>query len=393
MSDPPRLKVVIDDRPLRRTRTGVGNYIAELLRLLRRSEGATGVRAAPFLASHGLRRENGADAADDADVPAAAQDPQDVGGGRKPWWMRALIQTAYGAAFRTLARGRYDLLHEPNHIPVRCGLPTVTTIHDLSVLDHPEWHPADRVRWYERDFEAGVRRTRVFLAASHYTRQRMIERLCVPPERIVVTYQAPRPAFTPQPAKRVAQVLERLDLPGSFFLFVGTLEPRKNVPGLLEAFAGLARALRAGFPLVIAGPWGWKAEQLRELLRRHALSADVRLLGYQRDPTLAALYSACTAFVWPTFYEGFGLPPLEAMACGAPVITSQTTSLPEVVGRAGRLLDPTDAAAWTEALRAAAEDRAWRAAARARSLEQAAGFTAESFVQATVQGYRAATGE
>jgi alpha-1,3-rhamnosyl/mannosyltransferase len=140
-----------------------------------------------------------------------------------------------------------------------------------------------------------------------------------------------------------------------FFLFVGTLEPRKNVEGLLDAYAALPGPIRARHSLLIAGAWGWKAERIRQQLESRRLGEQVRLIGYLHDPVLAALYARCTALVWPTWYEGFGLPPLEALACGARVIVSNVASLPEVVGDAGVLLDPRDVAAWTDAMRAAAE--------------------------------------
>lgn len=452
------LRVILDDRPLRRTRTGVGHYVAQLLEWLPRV--APDIHVDPFVFTH-LSREGwgdrGTEGASGQGTEAAAlrdqgprdrgAQPRDVGGGRKPWWLRRTIQAAYGVVFRFKTRGRYDLYHEPNHIPVRCDLLTITTIHDLSVHVHPQWHPRDRVRWYEADFERGVRQTRHFIAASEFTRREMVRLLGVAPDRITVTYQSPRAAFTarlhsaietphtggglirarsasegpcirarsasegpsirarsasegppvPTPSDsegsviRAASVSERaaLDLPERFFLYVGTLEPRKNVAGLLEAYAALPAAVRRSHPLLIAGAWGWKADALRQKLAERHLQPDVRLLGYLHDAELAAVYAACTALVWPTLYEGFGLPPLEAMACGAPVIVSNAASLPEVVGDAGVLLDPHDTAAWTEALRRMAEDEAWRAALRARGLRQAARFSWERCARETAACYRA----
>lgn len=387
------LRVILDDRPLRRTLTGVGNYIAQLL--LHGAEFAPTVRIDPFVFSHIRKRDwrsilpPPAPAADDARM---AENPSDVGGGRKPWWIRNLIQTGYGIAFRFRTRGRYDLYHEPNHIPVRCSLPTVTTVHDLSVLVHPEWHPADRVRWYERDFHRGVQQTRCFLAASEFTKREMIYRLHIPADRIHVTYQAARDAFRPLPDERVAAFRRSWELPERFLLFVGTLEPRKNVVGLLDAYAALPDALRRQAPLVIAGAWGWKAEQLQHKLAERSLAGQVRLLGYLHDPQLALLYNACTALVWPSFYEGFGLPPLEALACGARVIVSNAASLPEVVGTGGTLLDPANVTAWSHALHAAIDEPAeqWKKSGRPRALAQAGRFTWRQFVESTVRGYRAA---
>lgn len=394
------LRVILNDRPLCRTLTGVGNYIAQLLTHAPRE--APDLEIAPFYFTYLSRRdwrqrrrsqESAADAPGGSD-----RRPSDLGDSRYPWWVRRVLQGGYRALFRALARG-YVVYHEPNHIPMRCGLPTVTTIHDLSVLVHPEWHPADRVKWYEREFAAGVRQTRVFIAASEFTRREMTARLGVPPERIVVTYQAARPEFRPLEPQEAASRLVALNVPERFFLYVGTLEPRKNVGGLLEAYAALPAGVRRAHPLLIAGAWGWKQQQLREALARHDLGADVRLLGYLFDEQLAALYSRCTALVWPTLYEGFGLPPVEALACGARVIVSNVASLPEVVGDAGVLLDPFDTGAWTEAMRAAADEVdggagaetvSARLAGRQRALDQAARFTWRAFIRATDSAYRLA---
>jgi alpha-1,3-rhamnosyl/mannosyltransferase len=143
-------------------------------------------------------------------------------------------------------------------------------------------------------------------------------------------------------------------------------------------------------PLVLAGGWGWKMESLPDSLAQHGLLDDTRLIGYQSDTVLAALYSLCTALVWPTFYEGFGLPPLEAMACGAAVISSTATSIPEVVGDAGVLLDPSDVPAWTEALRRISEDDSWRDDWARRGAARAATFSWSRCADETIACYRAA---
>lgn len=385
------LRVILNDRPLRTTLTGVGHYIHELL--LHMESDAPDVRVDPFLFGCVLRqswRRHDALAGADTTPPAIAQ-PRDVGGSRKPWWVRRTLDAGLGVVFRAYARtGRYALYHEPNHIPLRCGLPTVTTVHDLSVIVHPDWHPDDRVRWYERGFEAGLRQTRRFIAVSEFTRRELVARCNVPPDRIDVVYEGPRAAFRPQPREIVRRVLTALQLSPGFFLYVGTLEPRKNLIGLLDAYAALPGRLRQRHPLAVVGAWGWKQAALRERLSERDLMRDVRLLGYVADPHLACLYSGCAALVWPTLYEGFGLPPLEAMTCGAAVAVSNGSSLPEVVGDAGLLLDPHDPPAWSEAMRRLAEDEAWRAALARRGARQAAGFSWARCVEQTVACYRAA---
>jgi glycosyltransferase involved in cell wall biosynthesis len=378
-------RVILNDRVLYRPLTGVGHYVAQLLSALRHEQASVAVE--PFLAAF-LPPPKPRMKAHRGTTNRLAK-PSLVQRARSSWWLRRVLQGAYRTAFRARARG-YDLYHEPNHIPIRCGVPTLTTIHDLSVLLHPTWHPTDRVRWYEREFAAGVRQTRRFIAASEFTKREMTQHLGLSPDVIDVTYQAPRPAFCRSGADGARRVCQQLALPERFFLFVGTLEPRKNVPGLLAAFAALPRGLREQNPLVLAGGWGWETEQLAASLRVHDIGREVRLVGYLHDDTLAALYSACTALVWPTFYEGFGLPPLEALACGCPVIVSNAASLPEVVGDAGVLLDPRDEPAWTNALRRMAEDADWRQQWQQRGLQRAATFSWQRCARETIACYRRA---
>ena len=365
----------------------MGHYVAQLLGALPRERDAVAVE--PFLAAF-LPAPKPRMKAYRGTTHRPAK-PSLVQRARSSWWLRRVLQGAYRTAFRARACG-YDLYHEPNHIPIRCGVPTVTTIHDLSVLLHPTWHPADRVRWYEREFAAGVRQTRRFIAASEFTKREMIQHLGLSPDVIDVTYQAPRPAFRPADADAARRICRQLGLPARFFLFVGTLEPRKNVPGLLAAFAALPRGLREQNPLVLAGDWGWQTNALADSLHAHDIGGEVRLAGYLPDDALAALYSACTALVWPTFYEGFGLPPLEAMACACPVIVSNAASLPEVVGDAGVLLDPRDEPAWTNELRRMVEDADWREQWRQRGLRRAATFSWQRCARETIACYHRALG-
>lgn len=396
MMEPSATRIILNDRALRQTLTGVGMYIAQLLEHL--PDAADDLVVDPFVYKH-LSRRSWRDelsrrvaAGRPADGSAAGGRGPSTEGRRKPWWLRRVIQETYAAVFRVKTRG-YALYHEPNHVPVRCSLPTVTTIHDLSVLVHPEWHPADRVRWYETGFAVGVRQTRRFIAASEFTRREIVRLLGVPAERIHVTYQGPRAAFRPLDPQLRGKIAAALSLPERFFLYVGTLEPRKNVGGLLDAYAALPAAVRGRHPLVIAGAWGWKAEQIREKLEDRRLTSDVRMLGYMQDEQLAGLYAACTALVWPTRYEGFGLPPLEAMACGAAVVVSDVASLPEVVGEAGVRLRPDDTPSWTQTMRMLAEDDAFRTRLGEQGVRQAARFSWPRCARDTAAVYRGVLGE
>ena len=371
-------RVIFNDRVLFRTMTGVGNYSRQLLAAL--AEHSSEFVMNPYLSTRFKRKEK------------TGQRGAGNGGKSRAGLSlaRPLIQGGLALLFRWDARG-HGLYHEPNHVPLRSTLPTVTTVHDISVLEHPEWHPADRVRWYERDFSRGAARTTRFIAASEYTKSRMAELLGIAADRIDVTYQAPRAAFVPQSLEVIQRVLSERRLPPRFFLFVGTLEPRKNVAGLLKAFTALPQNVRETCPLVLIGGAGWQLNRvgvdLDELKRR----GDIHWLGYlDNEQALAALYSAAAALVWPTWYEGFGLPPLEAMACGCPVIVSNTTSLPEVVGEVGCSLAPEDDDGWIAAMQRAAEDADWRELARTAGLARAATFSWQRCAAETVACYRKA---
>lgn len=387
-----RIRVIINDRLLYRPLTGVGHYASQLLRAF--GEMGTGdTEIQPFLGAY-LRRPRPRP----PETQAAGhlhQPEKRPRRRREREWLRGLVrrmaEPPYNLAFGLQAR-RFDLYHEPNHIPITTAVPTVTTVHDISVLSHPEWHPEHRVRWYERQFERGRRQTTRFIAASEFTKREMVEQLGIAADSIDVTLQAARPEFVVPTPDVVEQARRELGLPERFFLFVGTLEPRKNLGALLEAHAGLPAKLRARYPLVLAGAQGWKNESLDAKLRAKQAAGELRLLGYLSNEMLACLYAACVALVWPSLYEGFGLPPLEAMACGAPVITSAVSAIPEVVGQAGVLLHPHDVPPWTEAMQRMAEDADWRQQWITLGLQRAAMFSWQVCAAQTLACYRKALG-
>ncbi len=350
---PARTRVILNDRALRSPRTGVGHYIIELLAALARQ--TPDIDLLPFYSRcFSLRRHQKTATSDPSASGASVYRPAR----RPPAWLRRIAQDTYFAAFEAYAvlRG-YSLYHEPNHIPAPWHGPILTTMHDVSVIRHPQWHPPDRVTWYDRDFAAGLARTHHFIAVSEFTRREMVDLLGVDARRITVIPLGARTIFHPRPPDEVRARLHERNLPNACVLYVGTIEPRKNVPGVLAAYARLPASLRAQHPLVLAGVSGWGQENVEALIRENLLDG-VRVLGYVSDEDLAYLYNAARVLVWPTFYEGFGLPPLEAMASGTPVISSSISSIPEVVGDAGILIEPRDVDALTESLRRVLEDDA-----------------------------------
>ncbi len=288
----------------------------------------------------------------------------------------------------TCPAGRYDLYHEPNFIPLPSDLPTVATLHDLSVLVHPEWHPADRVAHFERHFQRGLRQCEHFLAISEAGRQEVIRTLGVAPERITRTYMGIRPGLGQLAAEAVAPVLRQLNLPPRYLLSLGTIEPRKNVLLLLHAYCSLPAALRERWPLLLVGSWGWNTAAVADYYEREARHCNVHHLGYVAEEHLPAIYNGARALVYPSLYEGFGMPPVEMMACGGAVLASTAAALVEVLGGRGCSLDPLDEDAWRAAMMRVVSDDEWWWSLRRGTQEAARGFTWERCAADTWRVYR-----
>lgn len=236
--------------------------------------------------------------------------------------------------------GTYDAMHYPaNFCPPLGTRNTIVTMHDLSFLRHPEWFRADRAAYYRAAFALTKRRAGRFIADSAATRDDLVALGRVPADRIDVVHLGVSSAFRPAEPAAVSAVRAKYHLPSPFFLYVGTQEPRKNLPRLLAAYDRTATQ----FPqdLVIAGREGWKLVALRTALSAMEHRTRVHFPGFIDDIDLPALLSAADGFVWPSLFEGFGLPPLEALACGTPVLTSNTSSLPELFTGHAHLVDPT----------------------------------------------------
>lgn len=265
---------------------------------------------------------------------------------------------AYRRAFRAaFGEGRRAVYWEPNHLAIPNVGPTVTTVHDLSVLEHPEWHPADRVARWQAELPASLAATDRWIVPSEFTRRRMSMVLGVAAEQITVIPLAGRALPYPR-GKDIERFGRALGLPERYFLHVGTIEPRKNLLTLLDAYQAMPGRDRVA--LVLAGPLGWGGRKFRSSLRSHPAAATVLAAGYVSDAALAGLLAGATALVAPSHYEGFGLPLLEAMACGVPVLSSTAEGLAEVAGRAAELVGAADPAPWTAAMQRIAEDRAHR---------------------------------
>lgn len=281
------------------------------------------------------------------------------------------------------------LFHAPNYFVPRFPGATVSTIHDLSHVRYPDFHPPARVDYLSRALAACLPRTQQIIAVSESTRREVIEVYGWPADRVTTILEGVDDAFQPLPAELTAPRLSAYGLtPGGYSLFVGTVEPRKNVDRLLDAYAALPRALRAEWPLVIAGSPGWRSERTHQRLLQAQQDGWLRYLRFVPQADLPALYAGARLFVYPSIYEGFGLPIVEAMASGTPVITSNTSSMPEVAGNAARLIDPMDVDSIRYAIEVALGDEVWRAQARDGGLCHAKVFSWSACADQTVQLYR-----
>jgi glycosyltransferase involved in cell wall biosynthesis len=287
-------------------------------------------------------------------------------------------------------RAGLDLLHCPAFVGPLSGVtPFVVTVHDLSFLLFPEGFRRGNRTYLRLLTGLSVRRARRVIAVSESTRQDLVRLYGLAPERVDVVYNGVDVAFQPLPPEEVAAFQSRNGLPERFLLTVGTLEPRKNIVRLVEAYAHLPKPRP---PLMLVGGKGWFYDEVLVRVEELDLAGEVCFVGYVTAEELPCWYNAAEALVYPSLYEGFGLPALEAMACGTPVVTSSTSSLPEVVGQAGVLVEPTDVAALTAALQQVVADAGLRAQMRVDGLAQAGGFSWPKTAHGTVRSYRRALG-
>ena len=265
----------------------------------------------------------------------------------------------------------------------------VITVHDLSVFRYAETHPAERLAQFERYFRLSVDRAAHIITDSETTRQEVADFLGFDLARITAVPLAASPVFQPRGADATAAALARYDLtPQGYALCVSTVEPRKRITQLLHAWRNLPAAVRSRWPLMVTGGSGWLSDAVRDLMEKGAREGWVRYLGFVPEEDLPLLYAGASLFVYPSVYEGFGLPPVEAMASGVPVVVSNASCLPEVTGGAAMLVEPEDIAGFSRALERALEDESWRRHAIAKGLEVAGRYSWDRCARETVEVYR-----
>jgi glycosyltransferase involved in cell wall biosynthesis len=317
----------LDAIPLTEARAGVGHYTFELAKAL--------ARAAPADEFELIYPSSFPPVEfDEARLPSNLKlECVRVGALGRHWWAAGLP--------RYLRRRGLPLFHGTNYeVPLWGGAATVLTVHDLSLLLHPETHERRRVLRARRRMPLMARAADSIIVPTESVRGEVFEHLRLPREKIFVVPEAARAYFKPQEFEETEGVRRMLGTGDEFILAVGTIEPRKNLQILLHAFEELLRVHpSSNLRLVIAGGRGWLSRPFFEAVEQSLARNRVVLAGYASDPTLRALYSACRLFVYPSLYEGFGLPPLEAMSCGAPVVAGRAAAVAEVTGGAARLVN------------------------------------------------------
>jgi glycosyltransferase involved in cell wall biosynthesis len=309
-----------------------------------------------------------------------------------PWlpterpWARVVWEQAFQPFMA--AQERLDLLHGLAFVsPLLQPCSTIVTIHDESFALFPEFFRGANAAYLRLFTRLSCRRAARIIAVSENTRADVMRLYGVPGERVQVVPHGVDARFFPRPASEVAEFKRAHSLPDHFILFVGTLEPRKNLVKLIEAFSNLQSRI-SNLKLILAGGKGWYYDQIFAAVERLDMQDEVIWAGYVPTDDLPLWYNSADVFAFPSRYEGFGMPLLEAMACGTPVVTSNASSLPEVAGDAALLVPPDDVGALADALARTLTDADLRQALHAKGLARAATFTWEETARRTAAVYR-----
>lgn len=302
-----------------------------------------------------------------------------------------VLSNGYHVPLSRPQASKVDLFHITPHVYHPPNGPVLTSmIHDVTPLTHPECHQASTIHLFNQFVKQTIPKLAAVIVPSHAVKQDLVSQVGMHATTIEVIHHGVDQDFFDSSPEQQATARRAYDLPDEFVLFVGSMEPRKNLVRLAEAHGQLPESLQASFPLVVVGSPGWHNDEIREVLRR---SRHVRLVGYVSRTLLPSVYACATLFAFPTLYEGFGMPLLEAMAAATPVITSNVSAMPEVVGDCGVTVDPYDVQSLRDGMRQLLEDPNAAALTAARARVRARGFTWERTAAQTWAFFQKSTGE
>ena len=377
------LKVILSIDPIKYPLTGIGRYTYELAKSLANNQAIDSLH---FLRGYQLC-EN---------IPKVEQIPTNFSEIKK------LFQKSRIAArlYRTISprmkaismRGLKDhVYHGPNfYLPPIEGK-CVVTVHDLSIYNWSECHPAWRVRYMKSEIKLTLKRADVIITDSEFVKKEIGKQLKFPLEKIFTIPLANAETFHPYGETEISSILKKHGLSSDrYCLFSGTIEPRKNIDTLLDAYMLLPASVKKKWPLVLTGYEGWNSENLHLRIKKAVNEGLIRYLGYVSKEDLPKISAGARLFVFPSLYEGFGLPVLEAMASGVPVVCSNSSSLPEVIGDAGAMCDPLDTSTLSELISIGLENEQWRKDAIKKGLKRSKLFSWERCANETIEAYKVA---
>lgn len=371
----PDLKVILSVEAVEPNLSGIGRYSLELARRMDMVEGVRDVR---FYRNGRWITE-----------PEKLLRSPLIGSQWQRWLRRRMPLIRDMEQRKTQRLGKSHLFHGPNFFLPEIGEGGVITVHDLSVLRYPEMHPEERLHYFDKEFSKSLGRAGHVITDSETTRLEVIETLSLKATDVTAVPLGVDSAFHPRSGGLLHKALERYDLrPDEYALCVSTVEPRKRLAELLVAWEMLPSRIRGRWPLIVTGGAGWLSEKVHRLMDKGQREGWVRYLGYIPEADLPIFYAGARLFVYPSIYEGFGLPPIEAMASGTPTIVADASCLPEVTAGGAMLTRPEDPSIFALNLERALTDEQWRVAARTRGLAVAAGYSWQRCVESTVSVYR-----
>jgi glycosyltransferase involved in cell wall biosynthesis len=373
------MRIGLDGLPLTSLKTGVGHYTFELARALASIEPSSHFEIVYPSTYPAIRPgEDGKEFAFPGNLKLSRVQVGPLG---RHWWSAGLP--------RYIRKSKLDIFHGTNYdVPLWRQCATVLTVHDLSLLIHPETHQKGSVRRARRRMPVMARTAEAIITPTESVRREVCEYLKVSSDKIFVVPEAARDCFRPMESHATEAVHRRLGIEHDFLLTVGTIEPRKNLSVLVSAFDEVIRTrLHGNLQLVIAGGAGWLSGPVSNAIEKSSARNRILLTDYLHDDDLRALYSSCRVFIYPSIYEGFGLPPLEAMACGAPVIASRIPTLKETTGDAALLFDHTSAKDLAQKILVLVSDENARQQYSNAGLKRASEFSWDNTAQLTLDVY------